>query len=739
MTTTSDLNSQSLQITKSYRSLIDDALDEHADSASDISLSTNEINRCTLFLLSQLGAKYDTCLPVDAIKPSTSISEYLDASGLRFRNITCPSNLYSEDYGPILVILKNADTGISVPCVLYRDKKTNQPFFYNSANNQIELVRLEAPPLLMPYAYQVFASLPSKVNNPVQIAQFSFGSFTSELLIILYASLAIAAFNICIPLLTSYLSSTIIPSTDIGLLYSTSFLVFLLIVSATIGQYFQGVVMLRLETLADLRLQTAVWSRLLNLPITFFERYSPGDLSSRVESITQIRKIFGVSLLSSCISLLFGFTYFIGMLSVNSFLSIVALLYSILVVLYIYNNAKKSASLQEPLLFSNAELNDFSLQSAIGFAQIRTSLSSVFILRQLFDRMKSNILLQNRVNLFNDTIELGSSIFPPLSTWLVLSSITYLATAPASANGSGANIDFYQTFIAFNAYFSAFVLSISTASNTLATAATKALALWRRVEPIIYASPELTDSEGGRRIELNGSFTFSNVEYKYPAAASPALRDLNISIDSGSFTAITGPSGSGKSTIARLILAFDGPSKGSIFVDKLSLASLSVRHYRSQLGVVMQNININPGTVYDCVCGGVIYTRDQVWHALEQSSFADDVHAMDMGLETIISEGGTNLSGGQRQRLLLASALIANPKVLILDEATSALDEFSQAAITKTLDSQKITRIVIAHRLSTIRNADQIIVLENGVLTQSGTFDDLSRCSGYFKTVVEVA
>ena len=152
----------------------------------------------------------------------------------------------------------------------------------------------------------------------------------------------------------------------------------------------------------------------------------------------------------------------------------------------------------------------------------------------------------------------------------------------------------------------------------------------------------------------------------------------------------------------------------------------------------MQNININPGSIYDCICGGVIYTRDQVWHALEQSSFADDVHAMDMGLDTVISEGGSNLSGGQRQRLLLATALVSQPKVLILDEATSALDEFSQSAITKTLDSQRITRIVIAHRLSTIRNADKIIVLEKGILTQAGKFDELSDTAGYFKSVVEV-
>ena len=552
-----ELKSQSLQIASSFESLIKEALDERADDISDISLSSNEIYRCTSFLLSQLGAKFDTCLSVDNMAPSMTLPHYLDASGLRFRNISCPSDYLTGDYGPLIVVRKDTETGLSEPCVLYRQKKSELPLYYSGTTNQIQILRSAADQQFMPYSYQVFASLPSKIKNPFQIARFSFGSFSSELLVILYSSIAIAAFNICIPLLTSYLSSTIIPSTDLGLLYSTSFLVFLLIVSATIGQYFQGVVMLRLETLADLRLQTAVWSRLLNLPVTFFEKYSPGDLSSRVESITQIRKIFGVSLLSSAISLVFAFTYFVGMITVDSFLSTVALVYSFAVIAYILYNAKRSASLQEPLLFSNSELNDFSLQSAIGFAQIRTSLSSVFILGQIFNRMKSNIILQNRVNFYNDNIELGSSIFPPLSTWLVLSAITSLATSPVTSGSTVPPIDYYQTFIAFNAYFSAFILSVSSAANILATASTKALALWRRVEPIIYTSPELTDADGGRRIDLRGSFSLSNVQYTYSGATSPALKNLSIDIEPGSFTAITGPSGSGKSTIARLILAFD--------------------------------------------------------------------------------------------------------------------------------------------------------------------------------------
>ena len=164
-----------------------------------------------------------------------------------------------------------------------------------------------------------------------------------------------------------------------------------------------------------IQLQPAVWSKLLTLPLTFFEKYSPGDLSSRVNSITQIRKQLGSSLISAAISLLFGFTYFIGMLTVNVQLSLAALGYSLLVASFIIFYAKKSADLQEPLLEANAELNNFSLQSVIGFPQVRTSLSSLFILDQIYKRIKISINLQNKSNFYNDMLELGGSIFTPFA------------------------------------------------------------------------------------------------------------------------------------------------------------------------------------------------------------------------------------------------------------------------------------------------------------------------------------
>lgn len=140
----------------------------------------------------------------------------------------------------------------------------------------------------------------------------------------------------------------------------------------------------------------------------------------------------------------------------------------------------------------------------------------------------------------------------------------------------------------------------------------------------------------------------------------------------------------------------------------------------------MQELKLPPGTIADVIMGSKNLTDDEIWAGLEMACFADDVHSMPMKLNTILTSGGSALSGGQRQRIAIARALVKQPKLLIMDEATSALDNLTQEKITQTINDLGVTRISVAHRLSTIRKADEIFVINKGLIAEKGTWLELS-------------
>jgi ABC-type bacteriocin/lantibiotic exporter with double-glycine peptidase domain len=228
------------------------------------------------------------------------------------------------------------------------------------------------------------------------------------------------------------------------------------------------------------------------------------------------------------------------------------------------------------------------------------------------------------------------------------------------------------------------------------------------------------------------------VSFSYGEAGPRVLDGLSLSVEPGQFAAVVGTSGSGKSTLLRLLLGFELPDSGVVRYDGHDLAELDASAVRRQLGVVLQGGRLDAGSIFENISGGAPISLDEAWSAAEDAGIADEIHAMPMGMHTLLSSGGGNLSGGQRQRLLIARALVRRPRVLFLDEATSALDNRTQAVIARSLERSRATRFVIAHRLSTIRGADRIFVLEGGRVAQQGTFEALAaETDGLFARLIE--
>jgi subfamily B ATP-binding cassette protein MsbA len=238
---------------------------------------------------------------------------------------------------------------------------------------------------------------------------------------------------------------------------------------------------------------------------------------------------------------------------------------------------------------------------------------------------------------------------------------------------------------------------------------------------------------------IEGTVEFRDVWFEYTAGV-PVLKDINLIAPAGKSIALVGPSGSGKSTMISLIAAFHRPAQGEVFVDGKPLNSFRLSDYRSHLGIVPQDSFLFAESIYENIAlGNPNASREEVLRAAKIAHVDEFTEEFADKYDTIVGERGVRLSGGQKQRVAIARAIVANPRILILDEATSSLDSESEALIQDGLNAlmKGRTTFVIAHRLSTIRNADQILVLENGAITERGTHRELMVLSGRYRSLYE--
>jgi len=265
-----------------------------------------------------------------------------------------------------------------------------------------------------------------------------------------------------------------------------------------------------------------------------------------------------------------------------------------------------------------------------------------------------------------------------------------------------------------------------------------------RLFEILHREPEFSSAGGVRPVAPAGEISFKNVSFRYPTRPEAAvLQGFSLDVPAGSIQAIVGSSGSGKSTVANLLLQLYSLEGGQILFDGMDMQGMDAQWLRERvISIVSQEPVLFNGTIAENIAYGVPEAeQEEVERVARIANAAGFISRFPEGYETMVGERGLSLSGGQRQRIAVARALLKDPKVLILDEATSALDTESEHLVQQALDRLMAGRtvIVIAHRLSTIKSADNIAVLEDGIIKERGSYSELAaREDGLFRRVLDV-
>ncbi|MEO8154144.1 MAG: peptidase domain-containing ABC transporter [Rhizobacter sp.] len=537
---------------------------------------------------------------------------------------------------------------------------------------------------------------------------------------ILLLAMSLEVFALAAPLFMQWVVDNAIVSADRGLLSLLALGFGLLVVVQTVLSLVRTWVVLYMASHLNLQWSANVFTHLLRLPVSYFEKRHLGDVVSRFNSIHSIQQTLTTNFVEAIVDGLMALAMLAVMLYYSVWLSLVVVaslgIYAALRWMF-YGPLKRAT--QEHLVMSAKEQT--------LFIESIQSVQSIKLFNHEYDRRARWLnAVVDAMNRLLTTQKLSVSLNSAHGLLSGIENVVVVWIAAGLVMDRSFSVGMLFAFVSYKSTFSQRLHSLIDKFVDLQMMRVQG----DRLADIVLAEPEADESSKTReKLPAHASLEVRDLWFRYSDSEPWVLQGVNIVFRAGECTALTGVSGCGKTTLVKLMLGLLKPTQGQILLGGVPIERLGNRAYRKLIGAVMQDDQLLSGSLTDNIAFfDQKLDMDRVVSCAELAAVHKEIEQMPMGYNTLIGDMGTSLSGGQKQRVMLARALYKKPKVLFLDEATSHLDTARESFINEAVKKLPITRIIVAHRPETIRSAQRVVVLESGVVAKD--FSDVSENRG---------
>ena len=635
----------------------------------------------------------------------------LDFNNIYYRTVSLPGDLEKGEY-PLLLIRKADDL---TPYLLYRDGHRN--ILITIRNGRTIRITTTPWPVFADTAHELHRSFRDRIDGVTEIARLAYQPELGAIGLLLLISLIVLGFSLSIPILTNTLVSSVLPQSDLGWLAESLLVVAMVVVASITSQYLQGLMILRLETIGNQRLQIGLWEHFLKLPSGFTADHSKGEIYVGLSAISKIRRYIGTGALTSALSALFSFAFLALMIKYSPGLAVWMVLVVVVALVVVFQIARQSIELNEEVFELKAELNTMSNELSFNALAIRSMSSEVPMLRRWMQRYTTMANTSLKLDALEQAIDVILLFLSPLGS-VVLFAVAVLQVLNSPQSTGDPRL--VGSFIAFYSAFTAFTGSIAGAASNLTTVFATVSVLWKKARTILDEP-----IEDGWRVEainhvFEGEISLRDIRIQPSGLRSPLLNNISLTVDSGKILAIAGERASGKSLLLKTMIGMTTPDLGEVLIDSIPISKIAIRGLRRQVGYLPQEVVLETLCIGDLLRENRDDSDDKLWAMLRDVGLEERIRALPQQLNTQLEGDGEPLNSGELKLLALARALLRQPSALLLDEFLVGVAKEAHADLLALIQSQECTTVLVASHESELEIANTIALLENGTIGCQG-------------------